>query len=200
MRGLRAESFDRWSPTGRLESSESPLRPPRIFSSRVRDLGPPLRAACVILKVPEDTVYGWLVSHPEFHQSYTRAREIRADFSFGEQILDVADDTSDDWYYNEKTGSLSVNKEVLLRSRVRIGVRQLHMSRLQPQTWGERQQIDLKSDWSLLTEDERRRRAEELIGMIEEIRNPPPGPPPIVYRPEEADDDQPIQARNLCRL
>ena len=67
-----------------------------------------------------------------------RAREIRADFTFGEQILDLADDTSNDWYYNEKTGMLSVNKEVVLRSRVRIGVRQLHMARLQPQTWGDR--------------------------------------------------------------
>jgi hypothetical protein len=111
--------------------------------------------------------------HQDFRQDLMRAREIRADFSFGEQILDIADDTSED----------------CLRSRVRIGVRQLHMSRLQPQTWGERQQIDLKSDWTLLTEDERRRKAEELITMIEEIRNPPPGPPPLVYRWEEAPEE-----------
>jgi hypothetical protein len=36
-----------------------------------------------------------------------RARGIRGDFTFGEQILDITDDTSEDW----------------LRSRVRIGVR-----------------------------------------------------------------------------
>src|ERR1041385_1702330 len=32
--------------------------------------GDTLRAACVNLKIPEDTVYGWLVSYPEFHQNY----------------------------------------------------------------------------------------------------------------------------------
>src|SRR5690348_9555152 len=69
-------------------------------------------------------------AHQDFRQDIMRARRIRADFAFGERILDLADDTSDDWYYNEKTGRLSVNKEVVLRSRVRIGVRQLHMARL----------------------------------------------------------------------
>jgi len=35
------------------------------------------------------------------------------------------------------------------------------MARLQPQQWGNRQRIDIKDDWALLTEDERRRKAEE---------------------------------------
>jgi len=122
---------------------------------------------------------------------------VRADFAFVERILDLADDTSNDWYYNEKTGRLSVNKEVVLRSRVRIGVRQLHMSRLQPQTWGDRQKLDIKSDWSLLTEAERLRKAEELLTMIDEIRNPPPGPPPIVYRCEEPEDPNPPKPGGL---
>ena len=117
-----------------------------------------------------------------------RAREIRADFSFGEQIIDIADDSRNDWV-ETKTGRMVPNKELVLRSKLRIAARQLHMSRLQPQTWGERQQVDLKSDWSLLTEDERRRRAEELIGMIRELREPPPQPPPLVYRAEKATDE-----------
>ena len=74
------------------------------------------------------------------------------------------------------------------------------MSRLQPQTWGDKQRVEIKDDWKLLSEEKRRRRAEELISMIRELREPPPGPLPIVYRPEEPDDDQPIQARNVCRL
>jgi hypothetical protein len=59
-----------------------------------------------------------------------RARGIRGDFSFGEQILDIADNTTDDWSYNPQTGKLSVNKELVLRSKIRIEARQLHMSRL----------------------------------------------------------------------
>jgi hypothetical protein len=57
------------------------------------------------------------------------------------------------------------------------------------QTWGEKQTIDIKSDWALLTEEERRRKADELIAMIQELREPPMQPPPLVYRPEEAPDE-----------
>jgi hypothetical protein len=99
-----------------------------------------------------------------------RARGIRGDFTFGEQILDIADDTSEDW----------------LRSRVRIGVRQLHMRRLQPQTWGDKLTVGIKNDGNLLSEDGRRRRAEELIKAI---KAPPEQPPPLALEeaPEEAE-------------
>jgi hypothetical protein len=98
---------------------------------------------------------------------------IRADFTFGEQIIDIADDTSEDW----------------LRSRVRIGVRQLHMSRLQPQTWGDKQNVEIKDDWRLLSEGERRRRAEALIVIIKAIKAPPEQPPPLACRWEEAPEE-----------
>jgi hypothetical protein len=151
--------------------------------------GDTLRAACIALKIPEDTVYGWLVSHPEFHQDYTCARHIRADIAFGEQIIDIADDASDDSLYDPETGKPRVNKELVLRSKIRIEARQFHMSRLHPQTWGDRQQIDVKNDWALLSEDERRRKAEELIQMIRELKEPPMQPPPLVYRAEEPHEE-----------
>jgi hypothetical protein len=59
-----------------------------------------------------------------------RAREICGDFSFGEQILGIADNTTDDWSYNPESGKLSVNKEAMLRSKIRIEARQFHMARL----------------------------------------------------------------------
>jgi hypothetical protein len=90
----------------------------------------------------------------------------------------IADDARNDWIEAKDGGAPRVNKEVVLRSRLRIAARQLHMSRLQPETWGDRQKLDIKSDWSLLTEEERRRRAEKLISMIRELREPPPGPRP----------------------
>ena len=128
-----------------------------------------------------------------------RARGIRGDFTFGEQILDIADDAENDWT-TAPNGRPIVNKEVVLRSKLRIASRQFHMSRLHHTIWGDHKSVDIKDDWALLSEDERRRRAEELILMIRELREPPPGPLPIVYRPEEPDYDQPIQARNLRRL
>jgi hypothetical protein len=88
-----------------------------------------------------------------------------------------------------KNGAQVVNKELVLRSKLRIETRQFHMSRLHVQTWGEKQTIDIKSDWALLSEDERKRKADELIAMIRELREPPMQPPPLVYRPEEAPEE-----------
>jgi hypothetical protein len=62
-----------------------------------------------------------------------RARKIRRDFTFGEQILGIADNTSDDWRYNPESGKLSVNKEAMLRSKIRSRLG----SRLHPQQWGD---------------------------------------------------------------
>jgi terminase small subunit-like protein len=131
----------------------------------------------------------WVPDHPEFLQSYERARDIRANAAFAEQQLEIADNVSEDWSFNPDSGKLSVKKEAMLRSKLRIETRQWQMARRHPQEWGDRQQIEVKNDWALLTEDERRRRSDELITMIRELREPPPGPPPLVYRWEEAPEE-----------
>jgi hypothetical protein len=87
-----------------------------------------------------------------------------------------------------KNGRLVPNKELVLRSKIRIEARQFHMSRLHPNQWGERQTIDLKGDWSILSEEERRRKADEMIAMIREMQTPLQ-PPSLVYRAEEAADE-----------
>jgi hypothetical protein len=127
-------------------------------------------------------------AHADFRQDLMRAREIRGDYTFGEEILDIADDSTNDWV-TAKNGALMPNKELVLRSKLRIEARQFHMSRLHPQQWGERQQLDVRDDWSLLTLEERGRKADELIAMIRELREPPMQPPPLVYRGEEASDE-----------
>ena len=136
------------------------------------------------------------VQYPEFRQSYTCARALRGDWAFGEQILDIADDGRNDWV-EAKNGRLVPNKELVLRSKLRIEARQFHMSPLLPQQWGDKQQIDIKDDWALLSVEERERKARELIAMIQEIKNPPPGPPPLVYRWQEPDEDDDQQQRGI---
>ena len=116
--------------------------------------------------------------------------------AFGEQILDIADDGRNNWV-EAKNRRLVPNKELVLRSKLRIEARQWQMARLHPQQWGDRQRIDIKNDWSLLSAEERERKARELIAMIEEIRNPPPGPPPLVYRWQEPDEDDDQQQRGI---
>ena len=58
--------------------------------------------------------------HPEFLQSYERARDIRANAAFAEQQLAIADNVSDDWSFNPDSSKLSVKKEAMLRSKLRI--------------------------------------------------------------------------------
>jgi hypothetical protein len=113
---------------------------------------------------------------------------VRADLTFGEQIIDIADDAENDWT-TAQNGHPIVNKEVVLRSSLRIASRQFHMSRLHHTIWGDHKSIDSKDDWTFLSEDERRRRADELISMIRELREPPPSPPPLIYRWEEAPEE-----------
>jgi hypothetical protein len=87
-----------------------------------------------------------------------RAREVRADIAFGEQILDIADNTANDWHYNEKTGKLTINKAAILRSKLKIEARRFHMERLHRDVWGERQQVDVTTNYAAMTEEERLRR------------------------------------------
>jgi hypothetical protein len=89
---------------------------------------------------PPDVRPVTLSAEPGFRDDLYRAKQIRSDFTSGEQILDIADNTADDWSFNNKTGKLTVNKELVLRSKIRIEARQFHMSRLHPQQWGEKQQ------------------------------------------------------------
>ena len=70
--------------------------------------------ACEELGIPERTFYFWLLDHPEFLQSYERARDIRANAAFAEQQLEIADNVSDDWSFNPDSGKLSVRKEAML--------------------------------------------------------------------------------------
>lgn len=86
--------------------------------------------------------------------------------AFGERILGTALDDRNDWNYIPESGKLTINKEAMLRSKLKIETMQFHMSRLHPQQWGDRQQIGLKNDFSQLSEDERIKRAVALIATI----------------------------------
>ena len=108
---------------------------------------------------------------------------------WGEEIIEIADDATRD-YTTDQHGNRVFNHESVHRAKLRIEARKWQMARLDPRLWGDRQQIDMKSDWSLLTQEERRRKANELIATIRDLRAPPEQPPPLIYRPEEAPGDE----------
>jgi hypothetical protein len=135
-----------------------------------------ISAARRLNRGPQSGSVGSKEAYPEFHQSYTCARDVRADLTFGESITTIADDVRNDWIEAKNGSAPRVNKEVVLRSKLHIAARQLHMSRLQPQTWGDKLTVGIKNDGNLLSEDGRRRRAEELLAMIKAMKAPPEQP------------------------
>src|SRR5690242_9213956 len=54
-----------------------------------------------------------------FREDLYRARQVRGDWAFGEQILDMADDSRNDWL-THNNGKQIPNKELVLRSKLRI--------------------------------------------------------------------------------
>jgi hypothetical protein len=111
---------------------------------------------------------------------------VRADIAFGEQILDIADDSTNDWIEAKNGGAPRSTRSWSFApsSASRLGSFICPASTSRP---GARSRtIDIKNDWALLSEEERRRKADELIAMIRELREPPMQPPPLVYRWEEA--------------
>ena len=91
------------------------------------------------------TVFTWLRVHPEFLQQYARAKQESAD-AFAEDILDIADDGSNDWMErfdkDEKCIGWQLNGEHVQRSRLRVDTRKWLASKLKPKKYGDRLEID----------------------------------------------------------
>jgi hypothetical protein len=153
-------------------------------------MGATLRAAAKACGIGWRTVTRWNVERPGFREVYEDARRMRT-LVWAEQCLDIADDSSRDHVKNLKTGELEFNRKSVHKARLRIQQRQWQMSRRHPVEWGDRQQIDVKSDFSQMSEEERVKRALELIGVIREITGPRPKPPALRYDPgtEEAEPE-----------
>lgn len=75
------------------------------------------------------------------NKQYARACELRADAIF-DDIIDIADDSSEDTQFNEN--SISINAEFVARSRIRIDARKWIVSKLNPKKFGDK--VDVTSD------------------------------------------------------
>jgi len=104
-------------------------------------LGESLREICRDEDMPDkSTVMRWLASKPEFRDQYASAREAQADY-FAEEILEIADDGSNDWMERKRPdGSVEEveNREVLNRSRLRVDTRKWLMARMAPKKYGDK--------------------------------------------------------------
>lgn len=103
--------------------------------------GESLRQICRDEDMPSaGTVFKWLTQFPTFAEQYAKAREAQADALYDE-LFDIADDGTNDWIEIEtkKRGvEIVLNKEAIMRSRLRADVRKWALARMAPKKYGER--------------------------------------------------------------
>lgn len=108
---------------------------------RIAD-GESLRSICLDDAMPaKSSVFKWLREHEAFSDHYARAREAQAD-SLADEMLDIADDGSNDWMERKDRQGKSIgweeNGEAIGRSRLRLDARKWIASKLKPKKYGDR--------------------------------------------------------------
>jgi hypothetical protein len=76
---------------------------------------------------------------PEFCDLYAKAMQVRLD-RMAQEIVDICDDCTNDWM--EREGKTLVNNEAVNRARLRVDTRKWLLSKLAPQKYGDKQQIE----------------------------------------------------------
>jgi len=112
--------------------------------------GESLRSICRCEGMPNiRSVMRWLGIHPEFSQQYARAREAQAESMF-EEMLEIADDGSNDWVERTskdgETGDKVVDHEHVSRSKLRVDTRKWMLARMAPKKYGDATNIKLSGD------------------------------------------------------
>lgn len=132
-------------------------RPPAKFNQKTADkfcgflaIGESMRTVCARPGMPaRTTIFKWLRENEEFTNQYARAKEEAAD-ALVEEILDIADDGTNDWMekFGKKGDSLGwvVNGEAVQRSRVRIDARKFLAMKLKPKKYGDKLEVKSESN------------------------------------------------------
>lgn len=92
---------------------------------------------CKKLDIHVVTVFRWIDENEEFRNDYMRAREAQADF-LADEILEIADDSSQDLLGHDKNGNPIENKEFTNRSRLKVDARKFIASKLKPKKYGDK--------------------------------------------------------------
>lgn len=101
--------------------------------------GESVKKICQDKSMPCKTaVFSWMRRYPEFLEQYERAKAEQAD-AFAEDILDIADDVSQDWIEdaNHPEGR-KYNHEAVQRSRLRVDTRKWLASKFKPKRYGDK--------------------------------------------------------------
>lgn len=128
---------------------------PTIYTQELADKicerissGESLRGICRDEDMPScSTVFRWLLDEEKkkFWEQYEKSRNVQAEIMF-EELLEIADDGTNDWMEKERDGNTSyfINGEAVSRSRLRVDTRKWFLSKVLPKKFGEK--IDVTSD------------------------------------------------------
>lgn len=83
-----------------------------------------------------NTIYEWRIKIKDFGEMYARAKQSQVEVLVDE-ILSIADDTSNDYIANDE-GKLVYNNEHVNRSRLRIDSRKWFAAKLAPRVYGDK--------------------------------------------------------------
>lgn len=97
------------------------------------------RQACISEGISRGMIQAIIASDPWAQREYTSAREAMEDY-WADEIIGIADDTSDDVVRTEDGGA-TPNHAAVARARLRVSTRQWLMSRRAPLKYGDRLQV-----------------------------------------------------------
>ena len=114
-----------------------------LICERIAD-GESLRAICADPAMPcKASVMLWLKKEPGFQTSYTQARARQTE-ALVDEILEIADNTSQDTEYGEN--SPKANSEWIARSRLRVDARLKLMALLNPKKYGKKLALEVSDE------------------------------------------------------
>lgn len=140
-------------------------------------MGESVRQITLLKHMPaESSIYRWLMQHDNFRKNYEIAKGLQA-YRFGEELLEIADDSRNDWIEREdaRTGKVTLvpNQELVERARLRVHARQWLMAKHAPRKYGDKVELEhsgkIDSNVMVLSEKQRaeiikRRRAAVEFG------------------------------------
>lgn len=140
-----------------IEPIANPVGRPSSFTKDLADkicaqlaMGESLRTVLKGDDMPAmQTIFNWMRTNKEFLEQYARAKEESAD-ALADEILDIADDGSNDWMEIHKGGysSTIVDQEAVQRSKLRVETRKWVASKLKPKKYGDK--VDVTSDGKII--------------------------------------------------
>lgn len=119
------------------------LYTPELMQEIYRRLsdGEPLRQICRGEGMPDpSTIWDWAKKDADISQAIARARELGED-AIADECMEIADDATNDWML-QRNGPALINKDNVLRSKLRIETRLKLLAKWNPKKYGDRTALE----------------------------------------------------------